>query len=161
MKIKLGLIALAAFFVISSCKKDSTEDPAPTTPTNTITTAALTANFWERTGFTSSPAIDYYNNGHVVTDVYALMDTCAQDFHYKFNSGGSYTNGVSINCTFPIYNSGAWSLDSVNSKLNLVSSTSVATQYSIITLNTNTLKVSSVEIRSGVSYTFTQTFTKE
>src|SRR5215467_6320200 len=96
MKSKIQSIALLLVITgITStlaCKKDHDEATAVKTKTELITTGT-----WRYIASTVNPAYDYYGDGTVTTNIYAIMKDCEKDDFetYKTNGTWEYNEGPS------------------------------------------------------------------
>ena len=161
MKTTIKTITMACLMLgltITSCQKETETAPAPT-PSLTKT-QLLTSKNWKMTAYTSNPAIDWNNNGTMVTDVYTQIPDCHKDDINKFN-----TNGVGIfdegatkcDAADPQTTSGTWIFNTNETIITIDDFYS----YTIETLNATTLKMSSVYNDGTTNYTLTVTYTKQ
>lgn len=142
-------LACALFFAFTGCKKDDDEESQKER-------SELLIGTWQITGFSSSPGIDYDEDGDVETDLYGFIPACTQDDLTKFLTGGiTQTDEGATKCspTDEQTYEGTWALEDNDNTLVLDGD-----PYNIAQLDNSILKVTfSDEDDDGVSYLFTFT----
>lgn len=144
------LIAISgSFLMVSSCKKDD-DDPVNKK-------AILTANSWKLSGMTIDPAIDFF--GIQISDIYnGFMDDCAKDDLMIFNEDGSYTGDEGATKCDPddpqITEEGTWVFNADETQL-ITTDADTSYTFTIVTLSSSKLKMTSTEEEDGTVYTYT------
>ena len=138
---KISLATLVICLLLVSCSKKS-KDSTPT-PTPETKTQLLTGKNWKVTAVTINPGFDFSGNGVLITDYYAYSmatgNACQLDNILNFNINGNYTDYEGATLCDPadpqLYDSGTWSF------LNNEATLSFQGEYTIVTLNSTTLKL--------------------
>jgi hypothetical protein len=119
---------------------------------------------WVKVAFTITPAMQYWTNGGVETDLLKNERACTKDDYYVFNVNGTYQllNGEN-KCTeneADLVSSGKWAfLKNDSTILNISKSkTQGILQKNIIKLTENTFSFTYKVTKNEVVYTFTETF---
>lgn len=150
-------LLLAGSLVFVSCEKDKDIDAKQPDK-------ILTSGTWKLTALTVDPAIDWF--GTSVTNVYSQLPTCTKDDLTTFQSNGTvnFDEGPSkCSTNDPQTFTGLWALsndkktisitlngETESWKINQLSSSSVQVDYE-----------QEDEYGSGLTYTFTATYTKQ
>ena len=146
---------------VTSCKKDKKDEPTPVAATVETKTQLLTGKNWKLTAATSDPAFDWDGSGTMVTNIYAQMASCEKDDLLFFNTNGTlkFDEGATkCDPTDPQSTSDdTWSFNSTETIITVSS----GDDMNLVSLNSTTLKVSSVLVEGGINYTITYTFTKQ
>lgn len=139
-----------------SCKKD--EDLS--------NTQLLCRSPWILSASTFTPGIFFEGYG-LITDYFSVLPACAKDDLMDFEENGNYTQEDGLTKCDPldpsIFDYGTWTFNSDETVVILTSKMySASTEYNIIELTEQTLKVSSmlVDTASNV-YTWTETYTHQ
>ena len=164
---KITLATLVVGLIMVSCtKKSNSPTPTPTpTPTETKT-QLLTGKNWKVTAATCNPGI-YNGTGTLITDLYAFEMAngweCSLDDISNFNTDGTYTVDEGATLCDPqgpqLVDTGIWSFQ--NSETTLIQD---GIAYTIVTLNSTTLKLKSLEDFDGDGIDETEiniTYTKQ
>jgi hypothetical protein len=145
----LGIVL--AMFVLGNCKKDS----------NPSKTEMLTGKSWMVTAWTVDPA--YPINGTTVTNWYAQMDACEKDDIVNFKSGGTYTIEEGATKCYDgdpqVYETGTWTFNSDETIIVMTPNGDTPVSCTIVSLSSNTLKISYQETDNYIKYTDTKTLT--
>ncbi len=161
MKIKILLICLLATTLFNGCKKD--EEPT-TTPTPTSKKATLIDKNWKQTAWTVNPAYDYAGTG-AVTNLIGYIAPCELDNITVYTTSNTYTEDeAATKCSAgnpQTKESGSWAFNSGETTLTRTPTVGVAEEFTIATLNETTLSLNKSMIIAGVTYVFTETYTKQ
>jgi len=150
MKTKVQLAAVILVITgatsILSCNKD--DDDNNTTKTKT---ELLTAGTWKYTACVISPAYDYYGDGVMATDLFAIFKPCEKDDFevYKTDGTWEYNEGpTKCDPSYPQAFSEPWSFTANETKL-LVGTDEIE----ILELTATKLKVRYSFEDAGITYT--------
>jgi len=155
MKTKVQLAAVILVITgatsILSCNKD--DDNNSTTKTKT---ELLTSGTWKYTACIVSPAYDYYGDGVMATDLFAILKPCEKDDFevYKTDGTWEYNEGpTKCDPSYPQVFSEPWSFTSNETKV-LVGTT----ECTLLELTATTLKLRYSFEDSGITYTEEDTY---
>ncbi len=154
MNTKIVATALFCFigFGFTACTK--TDD----TPQSAQTRAELLLGRWSISGMMYSPAYDQNGDGITENDAFPVLRPCEKDNIVTFKPNGiqEYDEGPSkCNPTDPQSVPGTWGLNNNDTFLAID-----ADLWTIIVLNTTTLKISLAFVEAGITYTVTITYTR-
>jgi hypothetical protein len=91
MKIPAVLLpAAAALLLLSACDDATTGDSVPANSTEAK--ALLTAASWLPAAHTINPGFDMEDDGHVITNVFAIEPACSHDDIMRFTADGKWIN---------------------------------------------------------------------
>lgn len=160
----MGTMAL----VVTGCKKDE-EAAATTTPTPTPTkTELLTGKNWKITAATIDPAIDWNDNGTLVTDIYAQLAPCEQDDLTKFNTNFTVTEDEgAIKCDSlapQTTNTAIWAWSTNETVLTIDNDgtgPNTPDSLDVLELTATKFKANQTLTLDTVNYVFTITLTKQ
>ncbi len=152
MLFALALVGIA----FTGCKKDKDETKADKT-------GMLAEKNWKMTAATIDPAIDWFGNGTLVTNLYAQLPVCTKDDLTIFRKNGTvaFDEGTAkCEPNDPQTRSGLWSF---NTDQTIVSVTDdgETDSWEIIELTKEKLKVDYTIVDEGLTYTITSTFMKQ
>jgi len=164
---KLFILASISLFglmmVATGCDKKDDPAPAPTpAPVVLTNTQKLCDKNFKLTASTVSPAYPY--GGTLITDFYAQYSACSTDNIYRFNTNGtfSYDEGPSLcNVGDPQTYTGTWVFGNNETKLTITFTGNPGDTYDILQNDGNILKLTYTAIESGITYTITDTYTKQ
>ena len=119
---------------------------------------------WKKTSFTVYPAMQYWTNGKVESDLFKSERACTKDDYYIYNTNGTYQllDGE-IRCMqeqSDLVSSGKWAFQKNDSTILNISKKNAQglLQKKIITLTANTFSFIYTITKNEVIYTFTETF---
>lgn len=164
MKIKILFVCLVASTLFNSCKKD---EPAASSSTTTDTkTALLCGKNWMVTASTVNPGIDYYGTGILLTNLIGTVQPCELNNLLNFSTGGSYiVDEGPTKCSAgdpQTIATGTWAFNSDKSHLLVTESgSSIADDYTLVTLNETTVQVTQTMVSGGITYVYSYTWTKQ
>lgn len=152
MLFALALVGIA----FTGCKKDKDETKADKT-------SMLAEKNWKMTAATIDPAIDWFGNGTLVTNLYAQLPACAKDDLTTFRKNGTVAfdeGATKCEPNDPQTRSGLWNF---NTDQTIVSVTEdgETDSWEIIELTKDKLKVDYTIVDEGLTYTITSTFIKQ
>ena len=152
-KIQLAAVVLVIAGVTSvlSCNKDEDNNGNAKTKTELLTTGT-----WKYTACNISPAYDYYGDGVLATNLFAILKSCEKDDFetYKANGTWEYNEGpTKCDPSYPQVFSEPWSFTSNETKL-LVGTV----EHTILELTATTLKLRYSVEDAGVTYTEEDTY---
>ncbi len=160
MKIKILLVCLLATTLFNSCKKDEDTTSTPTTSTKK---SLLIDKNWKQTAWTVNPAYNYAGTG-AVTNLIGYIAPCELNDITVYTTSNTYTiDEGATKCSAgnpQTKESGSWAFNSGETTITRTPSGGAAKEYSIATLNETTLSLNTTLISGGVTYVFTQTYTK-
>jgi FtsH-binding integral membrane protein len=84
MSIRTVIGAITFFLVFFSCKKDDNNSATKTK------TELLTAGPWKYIASTITPAYDYYGDGVMATNIFAIMKACEKDDFETYQTNGMW-----------------------------------------------------------------------
>jgi hypothetical protein len=119
---------------------------------------------WKKASFTVYPAMQYWTNGKVESDLFKSERACTKDDYYIYNTNGTYQllDGE-IRCMHEqsdVVSNGKWTFQKDdNTILNIIKKNTQGTlQKKIIMLTENTFSFTYSITKNEVLYTFTETF---
>jgi hypothetical protein len=142
--------AITFFLVFFSCKKDDNNDAAKTK------TELLTTKSWKYTASTVTPAYDYYGDGVMATNIFAIMKACEKDDFETYKTSGiwEYDEGPSkCDPLYPQVFSDTWSFAAGESELFVGT-----VLHRILELTETTLKLQFTFEELGITYTAEDTY---
>lgn len=149
---KLILAISVVFTLLASCKKQDVIQPAADN------TAALIQNKnWKITAANVNPA--YYG----MTDIYLSMEDCSKDNLWRFSSPDImvFDEGASkCDPADPQTRAATWIYNSTTKMLTITDPLE-SDSMSITQINDNSFTGKSKQLDTGITYTFTWTFTKQ
>ncbi len=149
----LALAVLSIAFV--SCEKDKDNKPD--------NTELLTGKNWKLTAFTIDPAIDWFGNGTLVTNIYAQLPTCAKDDLATFNKNGTVNfdeGATKCDPNDPQTTSGTWAFNTDKTIIS-VTTDGETESWKVLELKNDRLVIEYQEVEDGITYTLTGTFAKQ
>ena len=148
LQLLIPLFAVVVIFI--SCKKDK-KDNATKTKTELLTTGT-----WKFTAAVITPAYDYYGDGVMTTNIFAIMKACEKDDFeiYKTNGIWEYHEGPTT-CypSNPQEFSDSWYFADNETKLFVGSD-----ELIILALTETALKVRYTFEAAGITYTEEDTY---
>ncbi len=131
----------------------------------TRTSESLLCNAgWKKAAWTVVPAMQYRPTGGVESDLLKNERECTKDDYYVFNADGTYQLLNGVNKCSPteadLISNGKWAfMKNDNTILNMVKGDKGGIlQKKIVELSEYRFSFTTIQVRSGVTYTFTETF---
>lgn len=144
----IGVITF--FLVLYSCKKDDNNGATKTK------TELLTAGPWKYIASTITPAYDYYGDGVMATNIFAIMKACEKDDFETYQTNGMWEyNEGSTKCdpSYPQVFSDTWVLIDNETKILIG-----AGECMILELTSTRLKLRFFFEENGITYTAEDTY---
>jgi len=155
MKTKIQLAAVILVITgatsILSCNKDDGNNNTTKTKKELLTTGT-----WKYTASIISPAYDYYGDGVMATDLFAILKQCEKDDFeiYKTDGTWEYNEGpTKCDPSYPQAFSEPWSFTA--NETNMFVGT---VEHTILELTATTLKLRYSFEDSGITYTEEDTY---
>jgi len=150
----IATLALGMMVSMGACKKD-----------NKSKTELLTNNSWKMKAFTINPAIDFFGNGQLITDLYAdplFSPACKKDNFMTFKDNGQVvTDEGPTKCgpNDPQTTTETWIFNSDETVITVteLDGTDPAS-LNVTTLSENELKITETESIDNIVYTYTIVF---
>ena len=155
MKKLILFLTIINIIALSSCKKDEVLS----------NTELLCRSPWILSASNFNPGIFFENYG-LITDFYSVLQDCSKDDLWDFNENGNYTveeGPQKCDPTDPsIIDYGTWAFNSDETIFIITSNIYFTSEYNILELTEQTLKVSSVLVDTLDNvYTWTETYTHQ
>jgi len=155
----LFAVPIISAFYLTACESSSEGLSVPGSKEDML--ANLTSKQWMRSAYTISPGYDIYNDGHVVSDLYAAEDACRRDDVLTFAADGAWKEDegpTKCHVSDSQTSTGEWSfspeLDSM-----IITEPSGSFTAKIRTLNATTLSLAGISDYWGDGQTRIQTMT--
>ncbi len=154
LKFKSILFALTMVAVaFTGCKEDKDDNKADKT-------SMLVEKQWQATAFTIDPAIDWFGNGTLVTNIYAQLPACAKDDLTIFRKNGTvaFDEGSSkCSANDPQTRSGLWTFNPDQSVISITED-GETDSWNILEFSNDRIKVEFTVEDEGITYTLTSTY---
>lgn len=146
----LALVAVA----FTGCKEDKDDTKADKT-------GMLVEKQWQLTAMTIDPAIDWFGNGTLVTNIFAQLPACAKDDVTIFRKNGTVAfdeGGSKCATNDPQTRSGLWTFDP-NQTVISITEDGETDSWNILDFGNDRIKVEFTVEDEGITYTLTSTYT--
>lgn len=155
-RVKTALVALTVMTIaFTSCQKDKENKPD--------NAGLLTEKNWKLSAFTIDPAIDWFGNGTLVTNIYAQLPACAKDDLTIFNKNGvvNFDEGASkCDPNDPQTTTGTWAFNTDKTIISVTTDGSTQS-WKVLELKGDRMMIEYQEVEDGITYTLTGTFAKQ
>lgn len=156
IRVKTALVALAVLSItFVSCEKDKDNKPD--------NAGLLTEKNWKISAATIDPAIDWFGNGTLVTNLYAQWDPCSKDDLVIFSKNGTVKFDEGLTKCFPNDPQTVTGLWAFNTDKTVISITQDGDteSWEVVELTKDKMIVEYKEVNEGITYTITGTFKKQ
>jgi len=151
--------------LFASCKKEEVKNETPFNVPQKSKMEMLTQTTWKFSGYSANPAMDWYGDGVLYSNLYDLLDSCRKNVELKLDTDSTYkiTYTLSSCIVGDIYDyeQGRWD---INKSLDTLSFTPLFGCCSrpyfrpIINLNTNELKIKFSQYEIDGERTYVETY---
>jgi hypothetical protein len=158
MRVLFAVPIISAFY-LTACESSSEGLAVPGGKDDML--ANLTGKEWVRSALTISPGYDIYNDGRVISDLYAAEDACRRDDLLTFTAEGIWKvdEGPSkCHVSDPQTGTGEWTFNAAVDSMIITESSGTFTAK-IRTLNATTLSLAGISDYWGDGQTRIQTAT--
>lgn len=137
----------------TGCKKDKDETKADKT-------GMLVEKQWQATAYTIDPAIDWFGNGTLVTNIFAQLPACAKDDVTIFHKNGTvaFDEGASkCSTNDPQTRSGLWTFNPDQTVIS-VTEDGETNSWKVLEFSSDRIKIEFTIEDEGITYTLTSTY---
>jgi hypothetical protein len=155
----LFAVPIISAFYLAACESSSEGLAAPGSKEDMLSN--LTGKQWMRSALTISPGYDIYNDGQVVSDLYAAGDACRHDDILTFTADGAWKGDegpTKCHVSDPQTSTGEWSFSAERDSM-IITQPSGSFTAKIRTLNATTLSLAGISDYWGDGQTRVETAT--